>query len=162
MMSFLIIEGSISKLAVNSETHDLSQPAQRLGAYHVTKTSANALDRQMARIIDGRAFAEQILENVAEFVGQLKQRGVFPGLAVVLVGDDPASEVYVRNKGLKTRAVGMQSFEHRLPEDTTEAEMIALIDLLNQDPAVHGILVQLPLPKHARCQRSSRPAQDKD
>ncbi len=79
---------------------------------------------------------------------ELAAAGVIPGLAVVLVGDDPASEVYVRNKARTTREVGMASFEHRLPADTTEADLLALVAALNADPAVHGILVQLPLPRH--------------
>ncbi|MCE5975293.1 bifunctional methylenetetrahydrofolate dehydrogenase/methenyltetrahydrofolate cyclohydrolase, partial [Sinirhodobacter sp. WL0062] len=74
--------------------------------------------------------------------------GITPGLAVVLVGEDPASEVYVRNKGKQTVEVGMNSFEHKLPAETSEEELLALIDRLNKSPAVHGILVQLPLPGH--------------
>ncbi|GEM91468.1 bifunctional protein FolD [Cereibacter sphaeroides] len=87
--------------------------------------------------------------RVAEEVARLKEgHGIVPGLAVVLVGEDPASQVYVGAKGKQTVEVGMASFEHRLPAGTSEAELLALIDRLNHDPAVHGILVQLPLPAH--------------
>ena len=102
-----------------------------------------------ATIIDGKAFAAKVRAQVAGHVARLKEeQGITPGLAVVLVGEDPASEVYVRNKGRQTVEVGMNSFEHKLPAETTEAELLALIARLNADPAVHGILVQLPLPKH--------------
>lgn len=102
-----------------------------------------------ARIIDGKAFAETLRGRVAEEVTRLKDGlGVTPGLAVVLVGEDPASQVYVRNKHKATVEAGMQSFEHRLAEETTEQELLGLIDQLNADPEVHGILVQLPLPDH--------------
>ena len=101
------------------------------------------------RIIDGKAFAETLRGRVAQEVTRLKDGlGVTPGLAVVLVGEDPASHVYVRNKHKATVEAGMQSFEHRLAEDTTEQELMGLIDQLNADPEVHGILVQLPLPDH--------------
>ena len=99
--------------------------------------------------IDGKAFAAGVRARVAERVARLKEeQGIVPGLAVVLVGEDPASEVYVRNKGKQTVEVGMNSFEHKLPADTSEAELLDLIGKLNADPAVHGILVQLPLPGH--------------
>lgn len=102
-----------------------------------------------ARIIDGKAFAAILRESVAEHVSHLKQtHGITPGLAVVLVGDDPASQVYVRSKGKQTVEVGMHSYEHKLPAETSEAELLALIEQLNLDPSVHGILVQLPLPDH--------------
>ena len=102
-----------------------------------------------ATIIDGKAFAAKVRAQVAGHVARLKEeQGITPGLAVVLVGEDPASEVYVRNKGRQTVEVGMNSYEHKLPAETTEAELLALIARLNADPAVHGILVQLPLPKH--------------
>ena len=98
-------------------------------------------------IIDGKAFAAGLRETVGAEVTKVKDaHGLTPGLAVVLVGDDPASAVYVRNKGEQTRAAGMQSFEHRLPDDTPEADVLALVEQLNNDDAVHGILVQLPLP----------------
>ncbi|MGI9311611.1 MAG: bifunctional methylenetetrahydrofolate dehydrogenase/methenyltetrahydrofolate cyclohydrolase FolD [bacterium] len=102
----------------------------------------------MATIIDGKAFAAGLRERVRGAVETLRARdGVQPGLAVVLVGDDPASSVYVRNKGKQTVAAGMNSFEHKLPADASEAELLARVAQLNDDPAVHGILVQLPLPK---------------
>ena len=102
-----------------------------------------------ATIIDGKAFAATVREKVAAEVASLKaDHGITPGLAVVLVGEDPASEVYVRNKGKQTVEVGMNSYEHKLDADTSEETLLALIDTLNNDPAVHGILVQLPLPGH--------------
>ena len=102
-----------------------------------------------AQLIDGKAFAAQVRGQVAEHVARLKQEhGIVPGLAVVLVGEDPASQVYVRSKGKQTVEVGMTSFEHKLDASVSEEELIAVIDQLNADPAVHGILVQLPLPKH--------------
>jgi len=103
----------------------------------------------MAQIIDGTAFAEKVREQVASQVAWLKKNHeVTPGLAVVLVGEDPASQVYVRNKGKQTVAAGMQSFEHKLAETVGEDELLSLVETLNKDPAVHGILVQLPLPAH--------------
>ena len=102
-----------------------------------------------ATVIDGKAFAARVRAQVAAHVARLRdEHGLVPGLAVVLVGEDPASQVYVRNKGTQTVEAGMQSFEHRLPAQTSEADLLALIAALNADPAVHGILVQLPLPKH--------------
>lgn len=102
-----------------------------------------------ATVIDGKAFAAQVRGQVAEHVTRLKEEnGITPGLAVVLVGEDPASQVYVRSKGKQTVEVGMNSYEHKLDVDTSEADLLALIDRLNADPEVHGILVQLPLPKH--------------
>ena len=101
-----------------------------------------------AKIIDGKAFAERLRRRIGEAVAGIgSQAGVVPGLAVVLVGDDPASRVYVRNKAAQTREAGMNSFEHRLSAETSEGELLALIGRLNADPAVDGILVQLPLPK---------------
>lgn len=101
----------------------------------------------MTDIIDGKAFAARLRARVGEAVGRLKaDAGVTPGLAVVLVGDDPASEVYVRNKGRETEAAGMRSFSHRLPADCSEADLLALVEKLNADADVDGILVQLPLP----------------
>ncbi len=99
-----------------------------------------------AKIIDGKAFAAGLRARVATAVAQLKQLDVTPGLAVVLVGDDPASQVYVRNKHKQTLETGMASFEHRLAADTTQQALLALVHQLNADPAVDGILVQLPLP----------------
>ena len=102
----------------------------------------------MDKIIDGKAFAERLRGEVGRKVAALKERdGIVPGLAVVLVGEDPASQVYVRNKGKQTVEVGMQSFEHKLADTTSQDELMALIDQLNGDDSVHGILVQLPLPK---------------
>jgi methylenetetrahydrofolate dehydrogenase (NADP+)/methenyltetrahydrofolate cyclohydrolase len=104
--------------------------------------------KMTAQVIDGKAFAARVRALVATHVAGLAQRGVKPGLAVVLVGEDPASQVYVGAKGKQTAEVGMASFEHRLPADTTEDVLLALIARLNADPAIHGILVQLPLPPH--------------
>jgi methylenetetrahydrofolate dehydrogenase (NADP+)/methenyltetrahydrofolate cyclohydrolase len=102
-----------------------------------------------AEIIDGKAFAARVRREVGEHVARLKEEHrLTPGLAVVLVGEDPASQVYVRNKGAQTVEAGMASFEHKLPAETSEADLLALIARLNADPAVHGILVQLPLPAH--------------
>lgn len=102
-----------------------------------------------AQIIDGKAFSAKVREKVAAHVAKLKdQHGITPGLAVVLVGEDPASQVYVRSKGKQTVEAGMNSYEHKLEADTSEADLLSLIDQLNNDPDVHGILVQLPLPKH--------------
>ena len=102
-----------------------------------------------AKIIDGKAFAATVRDRVAGTVERLKaEAGITPGLAVVLVGEDPASEVYVRSKGKATLEAGMNSWEHRLDADTSEADLLALIERLNNDPEVHGILVQLPLPAH--------------
>jgi methylenetetrahydrofolate dehydrogenase (NADP+) / methenyltetrahydrofolate cyclohydrolase len=99
-----------------------------------------------AEPIDGKGFAAAIRSRVAARVAELRAEGITPGLAVVLVGENPASGVYVRNKALQTAEAGMASFEHRLPAETTEAELLDLVQRLNDDPAVHGILVQLPLP----------------
>lgn len=102
-----------------------------------------------AAIIDGKAFAEGLRERVGVLAASFeKAAGRKAGLAVVLVGEDPASQVYVRNKGKQTLAAGMNSFEHKLPADTSEADLLAVVEQLNADPAVDGILVQLPLPGH--------------
>jgi methylenetetrahydrofolate dehydrogenase (NADP+)/methenyltetrahydrofolate cyclohydrolase len=101
-----------------------------------------------AEIIDGRAFAARLRERVAAAVPAFRQAtGRAPGLAVVLVGEDPASQIYVTSKGKATREAGFESFEHRLPADATQAELLALVGELNRDHRVDGILVQLPLPK---------------
>jgi len=101
-----------------------------------------------AKIIDGKTYAEGLRARIAKAVKALEAKhGLKPGLAVVLVGEDPASRVYVANKAKQTVEVGMNSWEHRLPASTSEKELLALVDKLNKDPAVHGILVQLPLPK---------------
>ncbi len=119
-----------------------------------------------AYIIDGKAIAAKVRADVAAEVARMKaQHGFAPGLAVVLVGEDPASKVYVRNKAEQTVEVGMQSFEHKLPEETTEAALLDLVQRLNRDPAVHGILVQMPLPKHidsVKVLDSIDPAKDVD
>lgn len=102
-----------------------------------------------ARIIDGKAIAGDLRTQVAGEVARVKRdHGLTPGLAVVLVGNDPASEVYVRSKHTQTQAAGMASFEHKLPADVSQDQLLALIAKLNRDTSVHGILVQLPLPKH--------------
>jgi methylenetetrahydrofolate dehydrogenase (NADP+)/methenyltetrahydrofolate cyclohydrolase len=102
-----------------------------------------------ATIIDGKAFAAKVRGQVAEHVTRLKaDHDLTPGLAVVLVGEDPASQVYVRNKGKQTVEVGMHSVEHKLEIDTSEVDLLALIQQLNADPTIHGVLVQLPLPGH--------------
>lgn len=102
-----------------------------------------------AQIIDGKAFAAKVRGQVGEHVAALKaDHGITPGLAVVLVGEDPASQVYVRSKGKMTNEVGMKSVEHKLDEATSEADLLALIEQLNNDAIIHGVLVQLPLPKH--------------
>lgn len=106
-------------------------------------------DTMNARIIDGKAFAADIRKKVAQHVARIKaEKGITPGLAVVLVGEDPASQVYVGSKAKQTVEVGMNSFEHRLAADTSEKDLLELIGQLNADPEVHGILVQLPLPGH--------------
>ena len=102
-----------------------------------------------ARIIDGKAFGEGLRQRVADEVATLKSKhGLVPGLAVVLVGEDPASQVYVRNKGIATEAAGMLSVTHRLPAETTQTELLELVERLNADATIHGILVQFPVPDH--------------
>jgi methylenetetrahydrofolate dehydrogenase (NADP+) / methenyltetrahydrofolate cyclohydrolase len=107
-----------------------------------------------AKIIDGKAVAADVRSQVAGQVTEIKSKhGFQPGLAVVLVGEDPASQVYVRNKGKQTNEVGMASFEHKLPAETSEADILALVERLNNDDTVHGILVQLPLPDHVNAEK---------
>lgn len=102
-----------------------------------------------ATVIDGKAFAGRVREKVAGHVARLKdEHGITPGLAVVLVGENPASQVYVRSKGKQTVEAGMKSFEYKMDETTSEADLLAMVEKLNNDPEVHGILVQLPLPGH--------------
>jgi len=101
----------------------------------------------MANIIDGKAFAANLRNDISEEVARLREKGITPGLAVILVGEDPASQVYVRSKGKQTIEVGMSSFVHKLPESTSQETLLELIDKLNNDNSVHGILVQIPLPK---------------
>src|ERR1700742_3423492 len=109
---------------------------------------SDATNADRGKIIDGKAFAEILRGKLAHQVASLKEEhGVVAGLAVVLVGEDPASKVYVRNKGEQTKASVMASFEHKLPPTTTQAELLALIDKLNKDSKVNGILCQLPVPK---------------
>jgi len=119
-----------------------------------------------AQIIDGKGIAADLRGKVADAVHRLvRDRGIVPGLAVVLVGNNPASEVYVSSKMKMTSGSGMRSFDHRLPETTTEAELLTLIGRLNTDPTVHGILVQLPLPAHIDTQKvlsTLDPAKDVD
>lgn len=119
-----------------------------------------------AQIIDGKAFAAKLRAQVAEQVTTLKDaHGITPGLAVVLVGEDPASQVYVRSKGKLTVEVGMNSYEHKLDATTSQEDLLALIDKLNGDSEVHGILVQLPLPAHLDSElviNSIDPAKDVD
>jgi methylenetetrahydrofolate dehydrogenase (NADP+)/methenyltetrahydrofolate cyclohydrolase len=119
-----------------------------------------------ARLIDGKAIAANLRADVAAAVARLgREHGVTPGLAVVLVGDDPASEVYVRNKDRETRAAGMNSFEVKLPATTSDADLLGIVDGLNRRPDVDGILVQLPLPPHidsGRIIEAIDPAKDVD
>lgn len=119
-----------------------------------------------ADLIDGKAIALELRARIGEDTAALiKDTGIKPGLAVVLVGEDPASRVYVRNKEIATRKAGMESFAHRLPEGTSELDLLLLVEKLNEDPAVHGILVQLPLPQHIDADRvieSINPAKDVD
>jgi methylenetetrahydrofolate dehydrogenase (NADP+)/methenyltetrahydrofolate cyclohydrolase len=106
-------------------------------------------EQHTAQIIDGKVYAERLRADIAKEVAELRQaHGLQPGLAVVLVGEDPASQIYVRSKGEHSLAVGMHSVTHRLPENTHGDELLRLIADLNADPLIHGILVQLPLPKH--------------
>ena len=118
-----------------------------------------------ARILDGATIARDIRAEVAREVAELEARGVRPGLAVVIVGDNPASQVYVKSKGQACREAGMHSETVRLPAETTEAELLAVVDRLNADAAIHGFLVQLPLPRHIRSERvllRISPAKDVD
>lgn len=118
------------------------------------------------KLIDGKAFAAELRARVGKAVTGLKERhDLTPGLAVVLVGEDPASQIYVRSKGKMTLEAGMNSYEFILPEETTEEELLARVKTLNEDPAVHGILVQLPLPDHIdekRIIETIDPAKDVD
>jgi methylenetetrahydrofolate dehydrogenase (NADP+)/methenyltetrahydrofolate cyclohydrolase len=118
------------------------------------------------RLIDGKAHAAALRARVAAVAGELKAaHGIVPGLAAVLVGDDPASHIYVRSKGKAATEAGIASFEHRLPASTGEADLLALLARLNADPAVDGILVQLPLPRQIAVQRviaALDPAKDVD
>ncbi len=118
-----------------------------------------------ARLIDGKAIAAELRATVATEVADLTRRGIKPGLAVVLVGEDPASQVYVRNKARQTVEAGMESFEYRLAANISEAALLALVARLNDDPAIDGILVQLPLPRQINANhvlRAIDPAKDVD
>ncbi|MBI2239531.1 MAG: bifunctional methylenetetrahydrofolate dehydrogenase/methenyltetrahydrofolate cyclohydrolase FolD [Magnetospirillum gryphiswaldense] len=119
-----------------------------------------------AKLIDGNAFSANLRDEITARVHEIRDfHHVTPGLAVVLVGEDPASQVYVRNKNKRALECGMKSFEHVLPVDTTEKHLLNLIEGLNDDPEVHGILVQLPLPRHIDAQKvieTIRPDKDVD
>jgi len=118
-----------------------------------------------AQVIDGKLIAQQVRDEVAQEVQSLKAKGITPGLAVVLVGEDPASQVYTSNKEKTAKELGMHSVLHRLPATTTQAELEALVDALNADPQIHGILVQSPLPKGLNMDaivRRIKPAKDVD
>jgi len=116
-------------------------------------------------MIDGKAKAAELQESIRKETAELSARGVTPGLAVVIVGEDPASQVYVRNKKRTAEACGFHSVQHSLPAETTEAEVLRLVGELNDDPAIHGILVQLPLPGHLdeeRITQAIAPSKDVD
>jgi len=118
-----------------------------------------------AQLIDGNALAAQIKTEVTAQVAALKARGIYPGLAVVLVGTDPASQVYVSHKVKDSEQVGIHSVLERMPADTLEATLLAKVVALNNDPSIHGILVQMPLPKHIDSQKviaAINPAKDVD
>ena len=118
-----------------------------------------------ALIIDGKAASAAVLEDVAKGAAELTAAGTKPGLAVMLVGEDPASQVYVKSKGKAAETCGFHSVQHTLPVSTSQADLIALVQKLNADPAIHGILVQLPLPKHIDSQlvlETISPAKDVD
>ena len=120
----------------------------------------------MAKLIDGKAYAEGLRKRIATAVASLKKdHDLTPGLAVVLVGEDPASKVYVANKAKQTIEVGMNSWEHKMPANTSEADLLAMVQKLNNDQSVHGILVQMPVPKHidsAKVLNTIDPAKDVD
>lgn len=119
-----------------------------------------------AKIIDGKAYADGLRGRIAGHVARLKaEHGITPGLAVVIVGHDPGSQIYVAQKAKQTAEVGMHSEKYELPDDTPEADVLALVEKLNRDPAIHGILVQLPLPAHLDSEtviQSIRPEKDVD
>ena len=127
--------------------------------------AAAGADATGAKLIDGAAIGRLVRDDVAREVARLKTRGVVPGLSVVLVGEDPASAVYVRSKGKACEEAGMRGETIRLPADTSEAQLLDQVDALNADPRVHGILVQMPLPKHMSADkviRRIRPEKDVD
>ena len=116
-------------------------------------------------ILDGNAAASQLRDELRQKITALATQGKQPGLAVVLVGENPASKVYVANKAKQTKEIGMLSVEHRLPAETSEADLLAIVEKLNHDPAIHGILVQLPLPEHINAEKvleSINPDKDVD
>lgn len=116
-------------------------------------------------ILDGNAAASQLRDELRQKITTLATQGKQPGLAVVLVGENPASKVYVANKAKQTKEIGMLSVEHRLPAETSEADLLAIVEKLNHDPAIHGILVQLPLPEHINAEKvleSINPDKDVD
>src|SRR3984893_17364229 len=119
-----------------------------------------------AEIIDGQAIAAQLRQRIGEAAGDLRQRhGFVPGLAAIIVGNNPASQIYVRNKARACAAAGLASYEHTLPSDTSETELVALANSLNEDERVDGILVQLPLPVHIDARKmvaAIDPAKDVD
>ncbi len=119
-----------------------------------------------ANIIDGKEVARKLRERISSAVKKIEQEyNKIPGLAVVLVGNDPASEVYVRNKGIQTKEVGMTSYEFKLPEDTPEKELLEKVEELNNDPNINGILVQFPVPQQISQQKvieTIHPAKDVD
>ena len=124
----------------------------RSGCAPVRPTRETALGHAIrpamsAKILDGKALAARIKEGLANEVSELRARGVEPGLAVILVGEDPASQIYVRNKTASCAQAGIRTFDHRLPSTTPQAELLALVAKLNADPAIDGILIQLPLPR---------------
>src|SRR5208282_2923812 len=106
-----------------------------------------------ALVLAGKAIADGVIEKVAAEARELAAHSVTPGLATVLVGEDPASQSYVAGKGRAAKSCGFHSLQHTLPAETSEANLLALIERLNADPAIHGVLVQLPLPKHVRSAR---------
>src|SRR5438477_9103328 len=119
----------------------------------------------MPNLIDGRAIAEKVYVDLRDEIAQLKSKGVIPGLAVVLIGDDPASRAYVRSKDKMSRELGLHSVKLELPESTSQTELLERVDELNRDPAIHGILVQSPPPKHideASIVGALNPAKDVD
>ena len=111
----------------------------------------------MAKLIDGKAIREQELDRLGRRVSELKSEGISPSLAVIIVGSDHASRIYVNNKKAACERTGIISIEHALPEETTTAELLELIDSLNADPAVSGILCQLPVPKATPCSSAYLP-----
>ena len=146
--------------------HNSTTPSRHLRLPDTDARTEVKTPAMTARIIDGKAAAQALRQRIGAEVARLGEEvGLQPGLAVVLVGDDPASQVYVRNKGKQTVEVGMRSLEHRLDAAVSEAELLSLVERLNADASVHGILVQLPLPAHIDAQRvieAIDPAKDVD